>query len=193
MERDWTLQSERLTLTPLALDDHDIIVEVFADPRVVGDAAKQATPESLREEMALTTRRGGNGIVGVWRIALTATGEKLGTVALLPMPVDTKLTNWASIVAGEMPDADIEVGYFLKPASWGNGYATEACRRIVRAAFEDSDLREVVATHDPANTASRRVLIKSGFADAGTRFRYAEDSPYLRITRAEWQRSKAAR
>ena len=91
-----------------------------------------------------------------------------------------------------MPDAEIEVGYFLKPSAWGKGIATEACRRIVQCAFEESPLEEVVATFDPGNTASRNVLLKAGFTDRGTRRSYGEDGPYFRITREEWLESNGS-
>ena len=105
---------------------------------------------------------------------------------------ELEVTDLASLVVpGTMPEGDVEVGYFLKRSAWGNGYATEACRRIVRFAFEDSPLDEVVATFDPGNTASQRVLEKSGFVHHGTRRCYGDDGVDYRISRADWLRSRS--
>lgn len=183
------LTSQRLTLMPFAPSDLDIAIELFTDPEVRRFAGGVMDPEDIRAEMPHWVRRGGNGCLGVWCIALTDSGEKLGTAALLPMPIDDKITDWDLLVPDQMPDADIEVGYFLKPSAWGKGIATEACRRVIRFAFEKSSLREVVATFDPANSASRNVLLKAGFTDRGTRRSYGEDGPYFSITREEWLRS----
>jgi len=70
--------------------------------------------------------------------------------------------------------------------AWGKGYATEACRRLIRLAFEESSLTEVVATFEVGNIASRNVLEKAGFVDHGTMRCYGEDGPNYRITRDGW-------
>ena len=144
------------------------------------------TPEQIREAMLKWVHRGGNGCIGIWCVTDRRSGEKLGTVALLPMPVEEDDTDWSIVVPGKMPPGDVEVGYFLKQSVWGKGFATEACRRILRFAFEDSPLDEVVASLDGGNDASRNVLLKSGFVDRGTRKCYGEDGPDFRIAREEW-------
>ena len=124
------LTTERLTLKPLSQDDADLVVELFTDPVVKKHTGGPQSEASIREEMRVSTRRGGNGCIGIWTIVRAEDGEKLGTVALLPMPVDTQVTDYDSIVPGEYPDAEIEIGFFLKPSAWRQGYAVEACRRV---------------------------------------------------------------
>lgn len=57
---------------------------------------------------------------------------------------------------------DIEIGYRLKKAAWGKGYATEGCRALIYHGFTRLGVRRVVATVVDGNAASIRVLIKSG-------------------------------
>ena len=102
------------------------------------------------------------------------------------MPVEEDDTDFTLVVPGEMPDGDIEIGYFLKCSSWGQGYATEACKRTLRFAFEEGQLEEVVATFEEENTASKNVLKKSGFVDHGYQQSYGEPGPIYRITCEEW-------
>ena len=186
-----TLQTERLVLAPYDLADTDIAIEIFTDPDVCRYAGHVSDVDEIRENMHKRVRRGGNGCIGVWCIKIADTGEKLGTVALLPMPIDAHTTDWDLVVPGEMPDADIEIGFFIKKSAWGNGYATEASRRLLQFAFEDSPLQEVVATFDDENFASRNVLTKAGFIDRGRRRSYGADGTYFRITREEWLSSQA--
>ena len=186
MEMNLVLHSERLTLRPFGESDVDIALELFTNREVLRYAGPRKEPEVIREEMPIWVRRGGNGCIGVWCITDSGSGEKLGTVALLPMPVEEDDTDWNLVVAGQMPAADVEVGYFLKRPAWGRGFATEACKRILQFAFEDSPLNEVVASFDEDNDASRNVLLKSGFVDRGRRRCYGEDGPDFRITREEW-------
>jgi RimJ/RimL family protein N-acetyltransferase len=89
---------------------------------------------------------------------------------------------------GQMPDADIEIGYFLKRSAWGRGYATEVCKRLLQFAFQDVSLDEVVASVEEGNVASQHVLVKSGFLDRGRTRSYGKDSPIYRITRDEWNK-----
>lgn len=184
------LESRRLTLTPLRRSDIDLLIDLYTDPDVVRFAGESMHEDEIRRQLPVWTRRGANGSLGIWCVSDNATGEKLGTAALLPMPVDEDRTDFGLLRPGSMPDADIEIGFFLKPAAWGSGYATEACRRLVAFAFEESPLTEIVATHDPGNVASRRVLEKSGFVARGWRRSYGERGPFLAITREHWLASR---
>jgi len=102
------------------------------------------------------------------------------------MPIENKETDFSLVVPGKYPDADTEIGFFLKPSAWGYGYATEACRRMLQFAFEEATLKEVVATFHKDNNASRNVLQKAGFIDRGTMQCYGEVGLNFRITRDEW-------
>lgn len=180
------LFSERLVLTPFSADETDLAIEMFTDAEVRRYAGGAMQEDEIRAQLDNRICRGGNGCIGIWCISESSTGEKLGSVALLPMPVEEKSTDYSLVVPGRMPEGDVEIGYFLKRSAWGKGYATEACRRIVRFAFEDSPLIEIVATFDPDNDASRNVLEKSGFTNRGTRRCYGEDGVDYRISREDW-------
>ncbi len=180
------LLSERLVLRPFAAADADIAVQNFTDPDVMRYAGGAMEAADIYDAVPKWTRRGGNGCVGIWCIRTRDREEKLGSMALLPLPVDRKDTDYDQVVMGHMPEGDVEIGYFIKRSAWGRGYATEACRRTLEFAFEESPLEEVVATFDPGNKGSRNVLLKSGFVDHGTRRCYGTTGPDFRITRREW-------
>ncbi|NNF52632.1 MAG: GNAT family N-acetyltransferase [Gammaproteobacteria bacterium] len=180
------LHSERLVLTPFTPDDLDLSLQLWTDPAVLRYAGKAMSESAIRKCMPKWTRRGGNGCIGIWTISDRKTREKYGSVALLPMPIENSETDYSSLIPGEMPDADIEVGYFLKRSAWGCGYATEACRRLLQFAFEESPLKEVVATFHKDNQPSRNVLQKAGFTDRGTMQCYGDVGVNFRITREEW-------
>jgi RimJ/RimL family protein N-acetyltransferase len=56
-----------------------------------------------------------------------------------------------------------DVGYAVRPESWNRGFATEAITALLAAARASLCLREIWATVDPDNAASRRVMEKLGF------------------------------
>ena len=89
------------------------------------------------------------GCIGIWTVINRLTQEKLGSALLLPLPIDEEDTQWDLIQGDDLPDAEIEIGFLFKRSAWGKGYATEACSRLVRFAFEKTPLTEVVAVIDP--------------------------------------------
>ncbi len=180
------LLSDRLILTPLESTDIDTAVEIWTDPEVVRYICDVPTEEEIRQEMPDAIKRGGYGAIGIWSIADRRTGEKLGEAYLLPMPTEEDDVDYGLIVMGQMPDADIEIGYFLKPSAWGQGYATEVCKRMLQFAFQEASLNEVVASVDANNVASKNVLEKSGFRHLGRARCWGKDCPIYKISRDEW-------
>lgn len=62
-----------------------------------------------------------------------------------------------------------EIGYYVDPEHWGNGYATEAVELLVQYAFEERRLHTLHADIVARNEASARVLEKVGFETEGVR------------------------
>jgi RimJ/RimL family protein N-acetyltransferase len=186
------LETDRLLLRPLVENDWEMALETFMDPEVMKFVADVGSEEALAEEMKTAIRRGAGGRIGVWCVLQRETGEKLGTAILLPLPIEEDDTDWSLVQEDRYPDADIEVGYILKRSAWGNGYATEACCRLVQFAFEETELDEIVAVTDPRNAASQEVLRKCGLRDEGLRRAYADECPAFRISRQQWLELQAA-
>lgn len=184
------LLTDRLRLRPTDESDLDLSLEMFTDPDVVEYVCDLMTESEIRNEHPNWTRRGGNGCIGIWCISDRDSGEKYGTVFLLPMPIDEDDTDFSLVVPDRMPEAEIEIGFELKRSAWGKGYATEACKRLLQFAFEETPLNEVVASFYEENIAARNVLEKSGLFDRGRMWCYGEDCPNYRITRNEWMESQ---
>lgn len=55
-----------------------------------------------------------------------------------------------------------ELGYWLEPAAWGQGFATEAAKVLLERHFDRTD-DDVLSGHLLENSASSRVLKKLGF------------------------------
>ena len=92
------------------------------------------------------------------------------------------------------PFENAHVGYFVAERHNGRGYATEAVRQAVDAAFEELALHRVQAAAIPRNVASIRVLKKAGFREEGLALRYLqiagvwEDHKLYAVTAEEWPR-----
>lgn len=97
------------------------------------------------------------------------------------------------------PETDTAmVGFHLLKACWGQGYATELCRRLTEYSFETLGVHRVNALCNPENTGSRKVLEACGMrleAHFRKKCRYVkngvtswEDELQYAILREEWER-----
>jgi ribosomal-protein-alanine N-acetyltransferase len=55
-----------------------------------------------------------------------------------------------------------EIGYCYNRRFWGQGYATEATAALLRFGFMNLGLHRIIATCDPRNRGSERVMQKNG-------------------------------
>ena len=187
---DLTLRTERLVLTPLEMTDTDLAVELWTDPEVVRYICDVPTAAEVRGAMPNAIKRGGDGSIGEWCIAERESGDKIGTVYFLPMPTVDDDINYDLVVSGQIPDADIELGYFFKPSAWHRGYATEVSGRVLQFAFGEASLEEIVASVHDDNVASKNVLEKAGFVFRGRAMCWGKDTPLYAITRDQWQQRR---
>lgn len=185
--RALVLRTPRLTLRPWSPEDEDLCLALLCDPEVMRFVGGAQSEAAARAHMAKALRRGAGGRLGIWSVQRRDTGEKIGDGVLTPIPIETDEPDWAQLVPDAYPEAEIEVGYLLKPGAWGQGYATEICARLLRHAFEQTALARVVACTDLQNHPSQRVLLKCGMRACGTARAYGEMVPWFEITRADWE------
>jgi RimJ/RimL family protein N-acetyltransferase len=161
------LETPRLLLRPFGPGDAETIHPIYSDPLVMRYVATgpmadfQVTKRLLEDYGAHQLRHG----YSFWAVIERASGALIGDAGLYRTP------------AGE-----VELGYTLGAAWWGQGYATEAASRWVSAAFEELGIEEVVALAEPANTASLHVLSKLGLVRTGERIAFGRPHAVFRTT-----------
>lgn len=87
-----------------------------------------------------------------------------------------------------------ELGYWLGVPFWGQGYATEASREMLRYGFEELRLHRIFASHFKNNPNSGRVLQKLGMRHEGCQREHIHklgqilDLELYGLLRREWER-----
>lgn len=181
-------ESERLSYRPLDASDLDLEIALWSNVEVTRFIRDEvATAEEVEAFMPIVTQRAGGGCIGIWSLTEKSSQEKIGHAVLLPLPIEAENTEFEFLESDAMPDRDIEVGYVIRPDYWGLGYATEVCRRLLDFAFSETALDRVVATTDPRNLVSQRVLRKCGMRDLGLIQAFAGEYPGFEITRDDWK------
>jgi RimJ/RimL family protein N-acetyltransferase len=179
---DVYLRTERLRLRRFTEQDVDNLFQLNSDPEVMRfiNGGKPTPRKQVRDEiipfhLGVYQR---DGRFGSWAAEAAPTGEFLGWFHFRPGP-------------GE----GIDLGYRLRRAAWNRGYATEGSRALVRKGFTELGVLRVFAHTMAVNTASRRVLEKSGLRFVRT-FCYEwpdaiEGSEHgeveYALTKAEWE------
>ena len=146
------LETERLVLRRLTADDALNLFELDSDPEVMRYLSGGApTPRDLIEReilprfLASYQRFPG---YGTWAAAGKSSGDFLGWFGFRPSTEDAP--------------GDVSLGYRLRRSAWGNGYATEGSRALIRKGFTELGAERVYATTYEDNLASRRVMEKLG-------------------------------
>jgi RimJ/RimL family protein N-acetyltransferase len=146
------LTTERLRLRAPVPGDAAAIRRYAGDERVARTTLvipHPYTDADAEEFIALTARWWEQGQAASWVITV-AGGALVGCIGLT--------------FTAEHRRA--ELGYWIAPAEWGRGYATEAARAVVDWAFANGWER-ITAGHFVGNEASGRVLEKIGLEREG--------------------------
>ncbi|HLK24313.1 MAG TPA: GNAT family protein [Caulobacteraceae bacterium] len=137
------IETERLRLRPIAADDWRAIHAYMSDPQVTA-----WLPEGLLDEAAAQAFAARNADEDATDVAVIerASGQLIGHMAFHP---------WFG--AGTH-----EVGWAFRRDRWGRGYATEAAKALMAHAFEILGCHRFIATCQPENPASWRIMEKLG-------------------------------
>jgi len=143
-----TLQTDRLTLRPFRLEDAAAVAGYCGD----WDVARMTTriPHPYGIDDATKWIEGHASEPAELRFCIEVAGAPAGAIGLIDLGKDVH-----------------ELGYWIGRPFWGQGYATEAARAVVRFAFEELGAVRLTSGHMPENPASGRVLEKCGFVATG--------------------------
>ena len=160
------LETERLILRPLTVDDRDAIFKWTGDPRVNKymiyplykkvDEVNDWVATLYEDEKKLD-----------YGFVLKSTGELIGSGGLY-----------------YHEDIDVwSVGYNLAYDYWNNGYTPEAIKRILEYAQSKYKVRAIAGTFAIGNEGSRRVMEKLGMS-------FYEDTEYTKLDGSETFKAK---
>lgn len=144
------LVTERLVLRRWRDGDRGPFADMNADPAVMEHfpaTLTRAESDALvdRIEAEFSTRG-----FGLWAVEVAETGSFIGFTGLSVPRFDAHFT------------PAVEIGWRLARSAWGHGYASEAARRVLRFAFEERRLAEVVSFTATGNLRSQAVMRRIG-------------------------------
>ena len=170
------LETSRLKLRPYSEADIAELVPLIGAREVAATTLRIAHPYTEQDARAFLVLA--EEPDKIWlAITLRADGRQIGGIGLR---VDDQHQH-------------AELGYWLGVPYWGQGYATEASREMLRYGFEVLGLHRIFASHFTHNPASGSVLRKLGMRDEGCQREHLRkwdrfvDSELYGILRQEWK------
>jgi RimJ/RimL family protein N-acetyltransferase len=167
------LETERLILRPIALEDFPRWAEMMADP--------EASKFIGGPQPAAVAWRGFMSMAGAWSL----TGVSMFSVA------DRDSGLWLGRIGPWTPHGwpGTEVGWGLHADAQGKGYGLEAATAAIDYAFDVLGWTDVIHCIDPENTPSQRLAERLGSRNLGsTRL----PPPFHEVTIEKWGQSREA-
>lgn len=141
------IETKRLCLRPWRESDAKQLYKLAKDPEIGPPAGwlPHTSIENSRE---------------ILKNVLTAEGTFAVTLKGKDTPIGC--AGWMETTAHEDLH-ELELGYWMGQAYWGNGYAPEAVQALLRYCFETLGQSRIWCAHYAENDKSRRVIEKCGF------------------------------
>lgn len=138
------LETDRLILRPLTLEDAEDIFEYTSDEETMRYIFQPHT--SLNQTKEFIANYYLTSPLGFYALEYKENHKMIGVVEFR---IDEK-------------KHEGEIGYMLNKNYWGKGLTTEACLRILSLGFDTLFLERIVSGHDAGHTASGNLLKKVG-------------------------------
>lgn len=161
------LETERLILRELSLDDAEFILELLNEPsfiRYIGDKGVRNLDDARQYILNGPVQSYEQNGFGLYLVELKENRTPIGTSGLLKRET--------------LPDPDI--GFAFLPAYWSKGYAFESSAAVMNYARNTLGLDRVLAITTPDNEASARLLGKIGLR-FDRMIKLAEDAEEVRL------------
>ena len=149
------LQTERLTLRNVSVNDVNEIFELRSNPEV--GRYIERNPHADKAET----------LAWIDNIILKGLAENRSIQWAITLKGEPKLIGTACLWNLRPEAAEAELGYDLMPEHWGKGYMQESVAAIIQYGFERLHLKLIDAYTLPDNTASVKLLTRNGFVLTG--------------------------
>ncbi|MBR8837201.1 MAG: GNAT family N-acetyltransferase [Stigonema ocellatum SAG 48.90 = DSM 106950] len=147
-KKDVVLETRRLILREMTLDDLDNLLAVLCDPEAMKFYPKPFDRQMTQGWIVRSMHNYSQHGFGLWAVVLKHSGELIGDCGLVMQEVDGV--------------EEVEIGYHVRRDLWGQGLATEAAQACRDYGFNHLGFDKLISLIHPANIASRRVAQKNG-------------------------------
>jgi len=147
------LSAQRVRIRSMCDHDLEDVFQGLSDPRVIRYYGVSFSSLSETKDQMKWYRDLLNDGTGIWwAVELNQNSEFIGAIG------------FNNIVKEHYRG---EIGFWLYPEHWGNGYTCEILPVVINYAFNSMNLRRIEAWVEVGNSASSSVLLNAGFTHEG--------------------------
>lgn len=142
------LETDRLILRELTLDDVDRMNQILSDPITMQFWPKPFDREASERWVKRSIDAYRTLGFGRYAIVLKSTGQVIGDCGYMQVEVNGNQEN--------------DLGYILDKKFWSQGFATEAAKACLSFGLKELKMKRIVASMETKNLASKAVAEKIG-------------------------------
>ena len=149
------LETDRLILRKFTIEDAEDMYKNWASDKETSKYLDWGVHESVdvtRDILKIWIEEYETGVFN-WVVEIKTTKEIIGSITVVRLSKE---------------DLTAEIGYCYGSKYWGNGYATEALKRVIDFLLNECGMHLVEARHISGNPASGRVMQKAGMIKEAT-------------------------
>lgn len=150
-------ESNRLIYRKLEYNDFNLFYELYSDIKVMSYAYLDR----------IETREEAFQIFNNILTSQNHQGKGMQYVAIIKnSDIEIGLVDYEVIINHECGGI-YEIGYFIKPEYWAQGFGTEMARSLINYLFTYSNMHKVIACCNSNNQVSENIMIKLGMKKEG--------------------------
>lgn len=145
------LQTNRLMFRRYTMDDLAFVEELVTNEHVmqyIGSGVVKDCAYAIQLIERMLEQYDNFDDYGLHALVHKETGQRIGHAGLIAQIIDDAF--------------EIELGYWIHPDFWQQGYATEASRALKQYAEQELELERYVSAIQVGNVASRKVALQNG-------------------------------
>ena len=142
------IETDRLILRKVSLDDFDALFEMYSDPETMRHYPKPYSEERMREWILWNIQNYHDHGFGIWVLILKQNGKLIGDCGIT-------IQN----IRGQMLP---EIGYHIHKDYWRQGYGSEAARAVRDWGFNHTDADVLYSYMKYSNVGSYSTAISNG-------------------------------
>jgi len=145
------LNSKRLTFERYSDKDLAHVIELVSDPfmmKFIGNGHTKDEQYAIRLIERMMEQYRNFDDYGLHKLIHRQTGDFIGHAGLVAQVIDDKF--------------EIELGYWIKRAYWGQGYGFEAAQALAKYADEEMWLHRYISAIQVGNEGSKKIALKNG-------------------------------
>ena len=142
------LETERLFLREMDMDDYDALYDVLGDPEIMQHYPYTFNEEKVRDWIKRNMNRYKDNGFGLWAVCLKDTEKMIGDCGLTLQKIDGRM----------LP----EIGYHIRRDCQHKGYSKEAAAAVRDWAFENTDYPAIYSYCKYTNEASYKTAESIG-------------------------------